>query len=592
LGRSDMFRYTQLLGYPDGMDEFRELYLELCKFWELDENSGFDLALFTQLANDPESDFYVDDEMLEDVRSKVLSARDRRVKDMFQALDVNKTDRLNLPEMFRFAALIGFPGDMDEFQEEYSSLCEARGQNKQVGFAIEAFSELLNDAESEYCCDDDMLADFCSQLGEAASAAVTAPVAASQDSRDDLIRTLFEALDVNKNERLTHPEMYRLAQLVGYPGDAEEFKEEYADLCRNCRQDGNAGFDIRGFTSLLNDAESDYFCDDDMLTDFCAQAVDTASPAPAEPTSTAADPRIERITDLFQALDRGNNKALNFIELLRFAKLVGFPGSDEDFREEYASLCQSSGRDQKKGFDVEAFKTLVNDVESDYWCDDDMLTDYLKKLADGPSSGQDDVGAGSREDQIKALFDALDKNKDGQLSSAEMFPFAQAIGFPSDGDFDDEFKELCQDRGVDSVRGFSFNMFQEILDDQDGDYYLDDEGLADISKTLGSAPESSPWDDAVAELFQALDSVGDQRLGAEEFFVFAAAVGYPGTKEEFCGEEYYGMCTDYRVADPNRGIDLKEFMQIIGDKESDYNVESEAELQEIMEKAREKNSKF
>jgi len=113
----------------------------------------------------------------------------------------------------------------------------------------------------------------------------------------------------------------------------------------------------------------------------------TAAPAPnlaaAVPPKPAELGRDELIGAIFQDLGafckspgRATVKAMQ-----RFMTLVGFEGSDNEWRAEYQSLCKEWKQDALQGFEQAAFSKMVNDKsEMGVFCSDGELRNILGKL--------------------------------------------------------------------------------------------------------------------------------------------------------------------------------------------------------------------
>jgi len=166
-----------------------------------------------------------------------------------------------------------------------------------------------------------------------------------------------------------------------------------------------------------------------------------------------------------------------------FARQTGFDGASEDWAEEFGALCADHRVGPNEGIDLDTFAELVDD-ESDNgcFCTDGELVDILKKLfpafkevaaAAAPAAVAPD-GA-ERVQLIGDVFRACDRDRDGWLSSSEMRPVAELIGFQGDDAlWQAEFAMLLQGQGDSSI---GLGLFSKLVDDmsEDGCYCTDDE---------------------------------------------------------------------------------------------------------------------
>merc|ERR1719183_1722072 len=121
---------------------------------------------------------------------------------------------------------------------------------------------------------------------------------------------------------------------------------------------------------------------------------------------------------------------------------MGYPPDDKTmWAEEYQDLCNTSKCDIKTGLDVKAFEQIINDTQEDnnFYCDDDNMKSIIETLsssvrAAAPVTEQArrfSMQFESRADCIAEIFRVADRNNDGFVDSAEMYPFAKMCGFPN-----------------------------------------------------------------------------------------------------------------------------------------------------------------
>jgi len=381
------------------------------------------------------------------------------VLDLFNAADGNGDGFLDVGEMFNFAKLIGFPPG-DPFDEEYEGLCKTAKCDPSKGLDEKAFTAVANDEEGDYFVEDKDLPGFIQQLGQIGSEAKTP----AQQLRQDI----FGAADRNRDGFLDSSEMYAVAQVLQYGGSQEEFAaQEFQDLCRSLKCNPEKGVNAKLFEQFTSDPQNDFQIEDGQLASHLEELKKLLSKGAAPANS--GEPPTQRqglMTALFANLDVNQSKRLTLEPLYLFAQLVGFPGSSEDFQEEYNDICKNSKNDPKQGVDEASFSKLANDSDSDYFVEDAQFQDILLQL----------------------MFKSLDKNSDGFLDCLECSKFAQAIGFQgSVEDFQEEWAGICTDMKIKSNPGITLEVFQKMATDPSvagGDYNIKIEELASTSQFI------------------------------------------------------------------------------------------------------------
>jgi len=67
-----------------------------------------------------------------------------------------------------------------------------------------------------------------------------------------------------------------------------------------------------------------------------------------------------------------------------------------------------------------------------------------------------------------AVFQALDSDGDGFLKAAELWHFGLLTGFDGDAkEWREEFRLLCEEQGVDHMRGLDADEFATLIDDKE-----------------------------------------------------------------------------------------------------------------------------
>lgn len=166
---------------------------------------------------------------------------------LFQALGGN-AEGLQAWQLKRFADLRGFAGSAADWARQYSQLCPGRGWRQQP-MPVEAFAALLEEEDGPLHCDDTALQFILMALG----------------SRQELIFSIFRALDTERDERLGARHLRRFAELCGFRGEDEEWAAEYEALIARYDWDVEHGVDAKAFAQMLNDPAGNGHCTEDEL---------------------------------------------------------------------------------------------------------------------------------------------------------------------------------------------------------------------------------------------------------------------------------------------------------------------------------------
>lgn len=253
------------------------------------------------------------------------------------------------------------------------------------------------------------------------------------DGRPGLVQRAFVSLDrLSGDGMLDMSELQVLARCTGFSGNDQQWADEYRDLCADVNADPSVGIGLPFFTHLVNDlSERGCYCSDDQLRELLqpcgelkslpivAGASEVVGAAVAEaakatvagvtrprqpgtargdgaviremlptPSPTVIPPvRAELIRTVFEACDRNRDGVLDAAEMMAFAVLTGFSGSEAEWREEFRSLYhERRGRGASDGlFDVELFALLVEDQsENGCYCTDEDLRLILTALKAPP----------------------------------------------------------------------------------------------------------------------------------------------------------------------------------------------------------------
>mmetsp|Transcript_78046 Transcript_78046/g.246529 ORF Transcript_78046/g.246529 Transcript_78046/m.246529 type:complete len:665 (+) Transcript_78046:60-2054(+) len=316
----------------------------------------------------------------------VLSRMDL-VRAVFNACDANGDGRLSAEEMRAFAGHIGFEGGDNDWSSEFQMLCEEHGRTAQDGVDREMFSQLVNDQTDAgcYCSDDElriMVRDFFPEVRARTAAPPAAaappvpapPPAPTQDpaevpARTKLIRSVFEALDRDGDQRLSSQEMYRLASMVGFQGNDGEWQAEFASLFEGKQDTPEAGMRVEHFEELVNDcSDNGCYCTDDELDKLSA--------------GLAAEARMALVDGIFCLLDADNVGRLDSDCLWRFTHLANFPVSHEQLA---LIVCPNAMTAREAVVWKDGFGRLVNGATvPECYCSTEQLRQILEDLQQGP----------------------------------------------------------------------------------------------------------------------------------------------------------------------------------------------------------------
>jgi len=167
------------------------------------------------------------------------------------------------------------------------------------------------------------------------------------------------------------------ARLNGYPGGAQEFREEYDGICKQNKFNSSLGLDSKNFENLISaNKDGDYYSDDEELKVLLQQL---QSPAKLSRTQEPRT-RAEFVAAIFEAVDRNRDGFLDQSEMFTYAQASGFPEPEEDFIEEWTSLCKEMSLDPKKGVDMRAFQQITADSDSPYVLQDSGMATMLNDV--------------------------------------------------------------------------------------------------------------------------------------------------------------------------------------------------------------------
>jgi len=191
------------------------------------------------------------------------------------------------------------------------------------------------------------------------------------------------------------------------------------------------------------------------------------------------------------------------------------------------------------------------------------------------------VAATERRELIEAVFAALDTRGRRLLSARELRRLADHLDFRgTDADWAIEFQSLCEDNGATPEVGLDIGLFAQILNDRSekGFHCTDSELRAFLggtsvdsssSRSKAASPrerrpdERSTRPDLIRLAFEGFDARRRGTLDVVAMQRFAWATGFTGDDAAWA-EDYAALC-DEHGADPEVGITLKMFADLVND---------------------------
>eukprot|EP00928_Gymnodinium_smaydae_P035569 TRINITY_DN25010_c0_g1_i1.p1 TRINITY_DN25010_c0_g1~~TRINITY_DN25010_c0_g1_i1.p1 ORF type:complete len:723 (+),score=177.78 TRINITY_DN25010_c0_g1_i1:68-2236(+) len=355
-------------------------------------------------------------------------------------------------------------------------------------------------------------------------------------------------------------------------------------------------------------------------------AAGTASAPTAGAANAAAGPprtlpsRAELVRKVFQFCDKDGDGYLNKEEMYTFGRNTGFDGSLEEWAGEYEALRDEHG--SARGIDEACLLMLVND-DSDQgcYCTDEELAQMLPASAlqapSRPAAASPSPVAeapSSRGEQVRRLFQLLDRDRDGFLNQQEMRSFANMSGFEGDeAAWAGEYEALLGEAS--SRRGIAMADLSKLVDDEsENGCYCTDEELTTMLETLeasapalAAAPAAPPAqeprisaqpaqadepdtgagatgrrEELVLEVFNACGGERTGRLLQKGMRLFATETGFDGDDAAWA-QEYKAICDEAGVA-PEAGIDLAMFTKLVNDDSDEGCYCTDEELEAMRDK--------
>eukprot|EP00435_Cladocopium_sp_Y103_P020825 s2652_g5.t1 len=184
-----------------------------------------------------------------------------------------------------------------------------------------------------------------------------------------------------------------------------------------------------------------------------------------------------------------------------------------------------------------------------------------------------------RAELIAEIFALLNPSGSGYIWKEEFRRYAETLGFwGSEGEWNTEFREICEDRGWKEEKGITMNHFTKFLS-KDPD--LSREELVELIEALKGqrdVPISDSWarqsvasnlvklrtrSDVVNALFNSLQCKDTGRIGSQELQRYAKLSGFDGDDDDWA-EEYEDLCAE-QGWNKEQGLSRAEFSVLMND---------------------------
>lgn len=250
LGIWQMARLADVCGFAGSQGAWEEEYRMICSQYSWNPQVGPDERQLAQMLDDRNGCVYCSDQALQFLLLE-LGTRTELVAAVFRALSGGRSEPLRSYELRNYADLCGFDGNDAEWVEEYKAVCLDYGWDEQTGADVRQFTQFINDKESTGYRTDNDLHDMLRQLRY----------------RPKMISILFHFFEDPSKRRLGLSELHDFAKLCGFDGDAQEWEEEYRELCAENGWSPGVGADALHFAHLVNDESATAHCTDEQLRD-------------------------------------------------------------------------------------------------------------------------------------------------------------------------------------------------------------------------------------------------------------------------------------------------------------------------------------
>jgi len=365
LMQAEARRFAELTNFDGNDEEWNTAYELIFIDRGGDPQDGMDEVLFADLVNDEneETGCYCTDYdlrlMLEMLCHKAPPALPRRglIHAVFLACDSDGNGLLSRDEMRRFAELSAFDGSDTQWADAYGVLCSENDVDPHAGVDEALLAQLIDDEEHGWYCSDDDLHKILRGLQAAA------PL-----SRQEILRAIFAACDMDGDGCLSLEEMHGFALFTGFEGDNEAWEAEFKRICLEGGASIASGMDWRLFHDLLEDtSDRGLHCSDQELRSML--------------------PLLQRRScgvlagAVFRALDGDHDGLLSAPEFAIFARRSGWATSNEQCDGLFSRLCSAASIGAERGISRAAFTAAILEEAGST---DDALRKLLRELsADG-----------------------------------------------------------------------------------------------------------------------------------------------------------------------------------------------------------------
>ncbi|CAJ1398336.1 unnamed protein product [Effrenium voratum] len=275
-------------------------------------------------------------------------------------------------EFRRYAESLGFAGSDAEWNGEFNEICEDRGWKEDSSITLKHFTKFVSK-------DEKMEKEHLQEVLEGLKGERELPVSdawARQSvasnlvklkSRSDIITAMFNCLQNVDTGRIGCSELRRYAVLSGFEGDADEWAEEYEDLCADQGWSKDTGISRLEFAGLMKDEQMG--SDEELKAILMELRMSPKKRRTFDQMSQLAGKTASRnrvdvteldrsalVAEAFRCLDVRRKELLTSREFRRYAELTGYDEGEEFWEEQYEELCQEYGWTPEVGVGLREFE--------------------------------------------------------------------------------------------------------------------------------------------------------------------------------------------------------------------------------------------
>ena len=213
-----------------------------------------------------------------------------------------------------------------------------------------------------------------------------------------------------------------------------------------------------------------------------------------------------------------------------------------------------------------SWKTMTNTHAelAEFW-QNRFRTEILKKFAS--NLGIENGGENLSENDLKVMFDALDRKHNGVLELDEVTTVFRELNLP-----EKQIRQIFSSADLDGTGVIHWDEFQALMqkatreDDTDKGaglriQYLRNRFKTHIQSKFGRAGEAAPDKNRLREIFKSINLAGNGVLDPHEIRVVLRSVGEP--------EDVISRIVASLDIDRDGGVDWNEFQEIMGSKKVD-----------------------